>query len=200
MDGMFTTRRRLSHAHCIADVGHDPGITVFAVQELLENVARYLTDLEVTTKLRLLNRECRKRVEQSQPLRRRLWVDPVCNLDRFHALLSDRAYLDGHDDGARAIRASHFHMSTPAGARPIIVDPIILIGSQYRSARHTSSLMLHDPRSLGSPHAGLFVSSLLCQPPVNCLQLYTSHNGIGRTIRNQCGVRLNDLVSCLEGD
>jgi hypothetical protein len=186
MDGMFTTRRRLSHAHCIADVGHDPGITVFAVQELLENVARYLTDLEVTTKLRLLNRECRERVEQSQPLRRRLWVD--------------RAYLDGHDDGARAIRASHFHMSTPAGARPIIVDPIILIGSQYRSARHTSSLMLHDPRSLGSPNAGLFVSSLLCQPPVNCLQLYTSHNGIGRTIRNQCGVRLNDLVSCLEGD
>jgi hypothetical protein len=43
-----------------------------AVQELLENVEKYLTDVEVGTNLRQLDRECQEEVEQSQPLRRRL--------------------------------------------------------------------------------------------------------------------------------
>jgi hypothetical protein len=44
----------------------------YAVQELLENVEKYLTDVEVATNLRQLDRECQEEVEKSQPLRRRL--------------------------------------------------------------------------------------------------------------------------------
>jgi hypothetical protein len=40
-----------------------------AVQELLENVEKYLTDVEVATNLCQLDRECQEEVEQSQPCR-----------------------------------------------------------------------------------------------------------------------------------